>query len=88
MVKTRHFKYHKQVVKILCDSQQCTFDSNAESNDILLQYQDYGIIVDPTKVWNGHVDNQFKFVIRGISDSDYAKDKAATKSVSGNADFF
>jgi hypothetical protein len=42
-------------------------------------------LLKPDVKWNG--DPEFKLVIRGISDSDFAKDPETRKSVSGNSTF-
>jgi hypothetical protein len=45
--------------------------------------QDYGILINLKGEWNRKIDNNQFFEICGISDSDYAKDRATRKSVSG-----
>jgi hypothetical protein len=45
--------------------------------------RDYGMLINPKGEWNGKIDNNQFFEICGISDSDYAKDTATRKSVSG-----
>lgn len=49
--------------------------------------EDKEIIIDPTSRWKGKIDDTFKFEIKGISDSDYAKDTSTRKSVSGYVGF-
>jgi hypothetical protein len=44
-----------------------------------------GLLLKPDVKWNG--DPEFKLVIRGISDSDFAKDPETRKSESGNSTF-
>jgi hypothetical protein len=44
-----------------------------------------GIVLKPNVKWNG--DPEFKLVILGRSDSDFAKDPATRKSVSGTSTF-
>jgi len=44
-----------------------------------------GIVLKPNMMWNGNPD--FKLVIMGQSDSDFAKDSDTRKSVSGTSTF-
>jgi hypothetical protein len=50
-----------------------------------VEKKDRGLVLKPDVKWNG--DPEFKLVIRGISDSNFAKDPETRKSVSGNSTF-
>jgi hypothetical protein len=50
-----------------------------------VQTKDQGLLLKSDVKWNG--DPEIKLVIRGISDSDFAKDPKTCKSVSGNSTF-
>jgi hypothetical protein len=50
-----------------------------------VETKDRGLLLNPDVKWNG--DPEFKLVIRGISDSDFAKDPETRKSLSGNSTF-
>jgi hypothetical protein len=50
-----------------------------------VETKDRGLLFKPDVKWNG--DSEFKLVIRGILDSDFAKDPETRKSVSGNSTF-
>ena len=45
-----------------------------------------GWYLRPSRVWDG-IDKDFEFIIRGVSDSDYAKCPVTRRSVSGYATF-
>jgi hypothetical protein len=50
-----------------------------------VETKDRGLLLKPDVKWNG--DPEFKLVIWGILDSDFAKDPETQKSVSGNSTF-
>jgi hypothetical protein len=50
--------------------------------DCCVNSREYGLVLKPFGKWNGRVDCE-KFVITGVSDSDYAKDIKTRCSVSG-----
>jgi hypothetical protein len=50
-----------------------------------VETKDRGLVLKPDVKWNS--DPEFKLGIRGISDSDFAKDPKTRKSVSGNSTF-
>jgi hypothetical protein len=50
-----------------------------------VETKEQGLVLRPDVKWNG--DPEFKLVICGISDSDFAKDPETRKSVSGNSTF-
>jgi hypothetical protein len=50
-----------------------------------VETKDRGLLLKPDVKWNG--DPEFKLVICGILDSDFAKDQETRKSVSGNSIF-
>jgi hypothetical protein len=51
----------------------------------LLENKERELVLTPEVMWDGNPD--FKFVIHGISDSDFAKDSETRKSVSCNSTF-
>ena len=54
--------------------------------DYCVSTREYGLVLKPFGKWNGKVDCE-KFVITGVSDSDYAKDIETRRSVSGYSVF-
>jgi hypothetical protein len=64
-------------------------DAHTKATKRVMEYcaetKDRGLLLKPDVKWNG--DPEFKLVIRGISDSDFAKDSETRKSVSGNSTF-
>jgi hypothetical protein len=64
-------------------------DAHMKSMKRVMEYwvdtEDRGLVLKPDVKWNG--DPEFKLVIRGISDSDFAKDPETSESVSGNSTF-
>ncbi len=44
--------------------------------------KDAGLMLNPTRKWDG--EREFCFRIRGVSDSDYAKDTQTRRSISGD----
>ncbi len=43
--------------------------------------KDAGLMLNPTRKWDG--EEEFRFRIRGVSNSDYAKDMQTRRSISG-----
>ena len=44
--------------------------------------KDAGLMLNPTRKWDG--EKEFCFRIRGVSNSDYAKDTQTSRSISGD----
>jgi hypothetical protein len=50
-----------------------------------METKERGLVLKPDVIWDGNP--EFKFVIHGISDSDFLKDPEARKSVIHNSTF-
>jgi hypothetical protein len=74
-----------QAVRDLTRHMTCWDETHMAGMLRYMQYstctKDSGLLLKPTRKWNGT--NKFQFKIRGRSDSDYAKDTQTRRSVSG-----